>query len=291
MSGADVLVVGGDGRIGGALGRFLRDHGLSVHASTRRASLRGPERPLIDLLDDDWSALGGARYRAAVIAAGPASIAACAADPEGTWRINVEQVSRLAARLGAAGTRVVLVSTSQVFDGRRAHPKASDAVSPTDAYGRQKAEAERRVLSVPGAAVLRVSKVLTPDLPVLQTWLHDLLIGRTIHPFSDRMLAPVTLAQTCEVLHRMIRREAVGIRQFSAGRDISYADLGWALAAHLGVDPTLVHPVPQPAGPDGGEEIRLTAFDVTDLRDGLGVEAPDPLEVVARVLDELVAVA
>ena len=237
----------------------------------------------------DWPALVRASYASAVIAGGVTGIAACNADPEGTWRINVDGVARLAESLAGKGTQVILLSTSHVFDGRRRFPGPSDPVSPTDAYGRQKVEAERRILALPGGAVLRLAKVLTPDLPVLESWRRDLLAGRAVSPFSDRCLAPVSMAQVCEALDRMRRRRVTGIWQLSAGRDISYAELATILADRLGADRSLVRPGPQPDSmAEGTAGPRFTAFDVSRLSQELGLPVPDPLKVAEEAVEALV---
>lgn len=286
MTAIDVLVVGGDGAIGAALSRALRAGGASVHAATRRPGLVAPGRPLVDLVAAAWPSLKRTAYASAILAGGATGIAACNADPDGTWRINVDGADRLARMLAGRGTHVILLSTSHVFDGRLRLPLASDPVSPTDAYGRQRVEAERRILALPGGAALRLAKVLTPSLPVLEAWRQDLLSGRTIAPFSDRYLAPVSMAQVCDVLDLMRRRRVTGIWQLSARRDISYADLAVVLADRLQADRALVRPVPQPVSM--GDGARFTAFDLSRLTDELGVPAPDPLEVAAEVIDELV---
>lgn len=289
MTAIDVLVVGGDGAIGAALSRSLSADGASVHASTRRLDLIGSERPHVDLGEGVWSALHATTYATAVIAAGATGIATCNADPEGTWRVNVDGVERLARVLAERGTQVVLLSTSHVFDGRRRLPGPSDPVSPTDAYGRQRVEAERRILALPGGAVLRLAKVLTPSLPVLQAWRRDLLAGQPISPFSDRYLAPISMAQVCDALDRIRRRRASGIWQLSASRDISYAELAMVLADRLGAARTLVRPMPQPESlTEGAAGPRFTAFDVSRLRDELGLPIPDPLKVAEEVVAALV---
>ena len=289
MTAIDVLVVGGDGAIGAALSRTLLASGASVHAATRRPGLAGPERPLVDLGDAAWPSLKRVTYASAVLAGGATGIAACNADPDGTWRINVDGADRLARMLTGRGTQVILLSTSHVFDGRLRLPLPSDPVSPTDAYGRQRVEAERRILGLAGGAVLRLAKVLTPSLPVLDTWRRELLAGRPIAPFSDRYLAPVSMAQVCEVLDRMRRRRATGIWQLSASRDISYAELALVLVDRLRADRSLVRPALQPESMgEGTAGPRFTAFDLSRLTDELGLPAPDPLEVAAGVVEELV---
>src|SRR5205085_2769512 len=70
----------------------------------------------------------------------------------------------LAEACAARGLPLLTFSSDLVFDGRRRSPyRESDPVGPLSAYGRSKAEAERRVLSAhPGALVIRSSAFFGP---------------------------------------------------------------------------------------------------------------------------------
>ncbi|PKL08144.1 MAG: dTDP-4-dehydrorhamnose reductase [Spirochaetae bacterium HGW-Spirochaetae-7] len=74
-------------------------------------------------------------------------------------RLNAEGPGNI-ARLGAhIGARVIHVSTDYVFSGNGTKPcLESDPVSPTGAYGRTKAEGERRVFSAaPDSIIIRTA--------------------------------------------------------------------------------------------------------------------------------------
>ena len=121
-------------------------------------------------------------------------------------------------------------------------------------YGRQKAEAEAALLApyaplasgAPGASggdvlVVRLTKVITPG-DLFDQWRKDLLAGKTIRPFSDMPVAPVSLEAAAAVLAELAATGASGIRHVSAPRDISYAEAARRLAERLGVSPDLVRP-------------------------------------------------
>ena len=132
--------------------------------------------------------------------------------------------------------------------------ETDEPTCPMTEYGRQKAEAEAALLApyaplasgAPGASggdvlVVRLTKVVTPG-DLFDQWRKDLLAGKTIRPFSDMPVAPVSLEAAATVLAELAATGASGIRHVSAPRDISYAEAARRLAERLGVSPDLVRP-------------------------------------------------
>jgi len=133
-----VAVTGAGGRLGRAV--------LAALAEAPFTGISGPiawRRPAYDL--DDPSAVAGliARDRPEVIvhAAAWTDVDGCARDPELAQRRNAEAVEALAGAAVAAGVDLILVSTNEVFDGRRTDGlgyRPSDAPNPINAYGASK---------------------------------------------------------------------------------------------------------------------------------------------------------
>jgi len=87
-------------------------------------------------------------------------IGACAADPEGSYRANVELPLWLVKR----GVKCVLYSTDQVYSGRGDEgPFSEDETEPANLYAREKLEMEARSLE------------RNPDTVLLRaTWMYDM---------------------------------------------------------------------------------------------------------------------
>src|SRR5215470_12346890 len=136
------LLIGGDSEIGKATSRFLQAQGMPVRATTRRHDRISADRPFLDLADalDDWTPPPGTR--STCVLAAVARLAACAADPIGSARINVTQTLTLIERLLASDVHVLFLSTNQVFDGDTSHVVPEAPVAPVSEYGRQKAQVE-----------------------------------------------------------------------------------------------------------------------------------------------------
>jgi dTDP-4-dehydrorhamnose reductase len=258
------LVVGVASQIGGALARTLRAGDVHVHGTSRHSDAAG-DTAVLDLSRP----LGAWQIPAvdcAFLCAALTSTAACESNPTLSRRINVEAPVAIAERLNAVGTRVVFLSTSMVFDGTRPLRLAHERTCPTSVYGAHKAEAEWRMRRLGDrVSVLRLTKVLTSEHPLLRDWRSAMHQGREIHPFSDVVLAPVGIEQVLEALVLLANEREGNIFQLSGERDVSYAQLATA----LGCDPRLIQPISgaerYPSPPPAH-----TTLDVAGLR-GLGM--------------------
>ncbi|HET7699860.1 MAG TPA: NAD(P)-dependent oxidoreductase [Candidatus Limnocylindria bacterium] len=130
-----IAVTGAGGRLGSALVRELSTAG----------EVRGWSRPDYDL--DDPRAAGRiveSRPDVVVHAAAWTDVDGCAREPTLAFRRNAEAVDELARATSAAGIRLVVVSTNEVFDGdelRRAY-RPGNPVGPKNPYGASKLRGE-----------------------------------------------------------------------------------------------------------------------------------------------------
>jgi dTDP-4-dehydrorhamnose reductase len=177
----------------------------------------------------------------------------------------------------AGGSFVVFPSTNLVFDGTRPFRQAEEEVGPITEYGRQKAEAERRLLAHgAGTSVVRFTKILGPHLGLFREWIKALKAGEVIHPFSDMVMAPVPLSFAIQVLGRLAAIRLPGIVQVSGDRDVTYEEAARYLARRLGASEHLIQPRrSMEAGLDPESLPSYTTLDMTRLRRDLGMEPPD----------------
>ena len=83
-------------------------------------------------------------------------------DPDFANQVNADGIENLARAAQTCKARIIHVSTDFVFDGESVHPYTPDSrVNPINAYGRSKAEGERRLAAVDleNAAIVRTSWV------------------------------------------------------------------------------------------------------------------------------------
>lgn len=238
-----ILIVGGDGQLGRSLTRSLKARGEAVLSTTRRPDQAGGDRPLFDLaaIPEDWPP----QVETVILCAARTSQQDCSDHPEATRIANVEAVRRIGTKLAKAGVFTLFLSTSLVFDGARPDMPDESPYRPTGSYGAQKAEAEQilRALFNPGdLAIVRLTKVLQADMPLLQGWRRSLSEGQPIHPFDDVLISPISLAFATEALSRIAEARIGGLFQISAADEITYADLARGLAERWQADQALVMP-------------------------------------------------
>ncbi len=238
------LVVGADGQVGSVAAEDLAGRGYAVTGTTRRAAAIAGDCLFLDLAlpPQEWLELP--ETDAAVICTAMTRINECEDDPDGTAVVNLHAPVALAEELTRQGTMVLFLSTTGVFDFARPYRHHDDPPCPVSAYGRQKAEAEARILDLDGkTAVLRLTKIMGPDMPLLRTWCADLVAGREITVYEDAFIAPITTAFTARMIHEIVSGREEGVFHASGDEDIPYTALAEQLVHIMGADGSLVKTV------------------------------------------------
>ena len=197
-----------------------------------------PSPSLRDFSEDDIRRLADAVQPDVIIhTAAVSDIGACTADPEGSFRANVE----LPLALVKTGVKCVLYSTDQVYSGfAEGGPFREDEVSPANLYAEEKLEMESRALEI------------NPDTVLLRaTWMYDM--PRYGTPNRGNFLVNMLRANGGEIALSSTemrgityvrevaahRAEAVslpgGIYNYGSDADRSMADLGHLLAEEAGL--------------------------------------------------------
>ena len=227
------LVVGGDSLVGSALQGHCRKLGMAVDVSSRRPDAgQAPNSFLLDLGDPDFAPLARASYRYALVCAAVTSMQACQDEPELTRRINVANTLELMRRLAGRGTRMVFLSSSQVFDGETAAPAEDTPTCPKNEYGAQKLAVELAIArdDLP-AAILRPTKVLA-DRPVgvFKGWFEALARGQPVQAATNMALSPVMVGDVADAAARLAVGDHRGIWHLGASDDIGYFDAARLMA-------------------------------------------------------------
>jgi dTDP-4-dehydrorhamnose reductase len=275
--GGEWLVIGADGLIGRALVGHLEYAGKSLLETTRRHDTISEKRLILDLEEDilDWRP--PSQVSVAYLCAAVSSLESCRKNPAQSERVNVHNTVTLANTLVASGTFVIFPSTNLVYDGSIPFRKAEDPVCPVTEYGRQKAEAERQLLALGDSiSVVRFTKVLGPNIALFKGWIRALQNEQTIRPFSDMVMAPVSLPFAVHILHCIAEERLPGIVQVSGRKDVTYEQVARHIAQRIGVSPDLVQPM---ESRDAGLQLEAgpsyTTLDTTRLCMQFGIEPPD----------------
>ncbi len=240
------LVVGINGTIGSALFKRLQQSGHPVWGTTQRREAVKPGSVFyLNLLDDPLSwQLPEVKFDVVYLCAGICRMAFCEDDPAGTSKVNIDGMSRLARHLSQTGAFIVYLSTNQVFSGQVSYVPEEAAYQPLNEYGRQKAVVEKFIKAeCKPSAIVRLTKVVEPNMSLIQNWIDRLQQNQPIEVFHDMMLAPVSLRQVVDILIQLGVKKKPGCYAISGDKDVSYQEVATYLAHHLTVSPDLVKPV------------------------------------------------
>lgn len=232
------LIIGATGLVAPALSRKLTDLGWQTLHTART----GPRHINFDLAAPDLAALPK-HVDAVFLVAAETSLRRCEEDPKASARINVLAPAEIARHYASAGTHVLTLSTSLVFDGESAFPDRLSKRNPPCIYGRQKADLEDILLGLPTpVTILRTTKIVESLSGLTSGWSRDLRQATPIHPFSDLLCAPVSLARIVDILAFCADRGVSGTYQHSGDLDIDYASIARALCRRIGAAETLMAP-------------------------------------------------
>ena len=160
-------------------------------------------------------------------------IGACQADPEASYRANVQLPLWLAK---AAGNRkLICFSSDQVYSGsREAGPYSEEMTAPGNVYACHKLEMEQRVLEIlPEAVMLRAEWMYDLRAPKPNYLLNVLRAEGTV-AFSSRQYRGVTyLGEVAENMDRVLALPG-GAYNFGSETTLSMQELTKRLAALLG---------------------------------------------------------
>jgi dTDP-4-dehydrorhamnose reductase len=283
--GGAILITGANGVIGEHLANLFERAGRRV---IRTARTEDHQTVQLNLADDLSTWRPPQQISLAYLCAGATSLDYCRRNSAESFNVNVKKTVQLAEILIRQGAKIVFPSSNLVFDGSVPFQKADAAPNPKVEYGRQKAEAEKRLRDL-GAAVtiVRLTKVLRPGKSLLTQWREALLEGRTIHPFSDMVMSPLTLDFATEVLRIAGLAHTGEIIQASGSQDITYERAAIEVAREIGASSELIQPVR--AGESGINFEHLpkhTTLSCSKYLDSVDLSIPDPLSAVRWAISD-----
>jgi len=173
-------------------------------------------------------------------AAAMSKVEACEVQPDLAHRINVESVADALSVAKEIGTKLVFISSDQVFDGREEGYSEEAAVSPVHEYGRTKVLAEKLVTAA-GGTVVRIPLLLGPQISPnrrgADTWLVE--AARRQEPlvlFADEFRAVSAARLLASALFSLVEKPIPGIFHLAGSHALSRWDLGVAACAAAQVD-------------------------------------------------------
>ncbi|MEU6825952.1 sugar nucleotide-binding protein [Streptomyces atriruber] len=253
------LVVG-SGFVGTGIARRLARAGDAVTLVSRGRPARAPEEygarwSALDATDAEACGRLLARLRPEriVLVHGPSDVTWCEEHPEEADAAHAAVAANFAAADSAS--RIVMISTDNVFDGRTWHNTEHTPTAPANAYGRAKRHAERLLLArAPRAVCLRVSLVYGHEPVDAGKWLnffaacaHRLAAGAHVEAPDDHWTTPVHVDDVAEVVTALLTGTGAlpPVLHLGGPDRVTRAEWAGVIAEALGAPADLVLPVPK----------------------------------------------
>jgi dTDP-4-dehydrorhamnose reductase len=287
-----ILVTGREGQVAASLAERAR--------SRSAIDLSFAARPEVDL------AVPGA-FAAAIEAARPDLVINAAAftavdraeqEEALAFRINAEAAGEGAEMAGKLGIAFIQLSTDYVFDGTPGRPwREDDPVAPLSAYGRTKAEGERRVLAALGnPCCVRTSWIVSPfGHNFVRTMLRLAAERDEIAVVADQRGRPTSALDLADALLDLAdpaaAGEAGGIWHIANGGDASWAELAeeiMRVSRAAGGPNAVIRPIASADYPTPAQRPANSVLDCTKARDRAGISLPDWRDAVGPIVRRLV---
>jgi dTDP-4-dehydrorhamnose reductase len=243
------LLLGCNGLLGQSLLRTRPPDAWEIHGAglkpeaARPASLAGYVRADIGNRDELEAAIRAVDPDWILNAAAITDVDLCEREPALAGRVNRDTVGWMAA----FGRPMVHLSTDYVFDGQ-AGPYAEDAPTrPLSVYGSTKLESEALALGgSPRSLVVRTMTLWGQGQGMKTSFVdfvrNSLKAGKTIRIVTDQYGNPTLAEDLALAIWKLIAGGRAGIYHAAGSERNSRFEWARAIAAHYGLDPSLVVP-------------------------------------------------
>jgi dTDP-4-dehydrorhamnose reductase len=231
-----ILVLGGSGMLGRAVGRVCKSRSLNFVSLDRAACDITQSNQVVEALE---------RHRPAVVINCAAYTKVDAAEQEADLAdtVNGRAVGELARLAGERRAKLVHFSTDFVFDGTSSRPyRPDDAVAPLGAYGRSKLLGERLIFVAdpPGCLIVRTSWLFGhPGACFPAAMVRVARAGKPLRVVNDQIGRPTLTDDLAARALDLVERGAMGIYHLANAGETNWFDFAAATLKAFGLSADL----------------------------------------------------
>lgn len=154
--------------------------------------------------------------------------------------VNVQGILDIAKFFLNKGAFVIFLSSNAVFNKNQNYALEADFPDPITIYGKQKHAVENQLIKMTAKdcigklAIVRMTKILTHELPLFKKWGDAIGTIGGIQAFEDLKIAPISLEFAVDCLKKISKLDGGGIFHLSGDAEISYLEIGKRFCEILG---------------------------------------------------------
>jgi dTDP-4-dehydrorhamnose reductase len=179
-----------------------------------------------------------------VLSAAYTDVDGCEINPTLATAVNTHGAVNVAKAAANSRAKLLFVSTDYVFDGTKNIPyEVDDPRHPINAYGKSKADAEEKILSlVPEACIVRTSWLFGPGGKCFPDTILNLAANRTqIEVVNDQRGCPTYTFDLADIIINLCRADGKGIVHGTNRGVCSWFDFASEIVRQAGLK-TMIRP-------------------------------------------------
>ena len=279
-----ILITGANGMLGSSLCRLFNEHHV-VHAQHR-------DKKCFASCSSDYSldltysrkveeSFVGIKPELVIHCAGLASIDKCEKDPNMARLANVNATENI-ARTFSNGTKLVYISTDQVYGDSIDHSENNERLCPVNQYGKSKLEGERKVWeNCSNYMIIRTNIFgwnVKPGKISSGEWIYQSLKdGKKINLFTDYTFSPIYDELLGDIIMQLAEKDFSGVINVGSSDSCSKYEFGMAMAEEFGLDKCFIFKGSLEGSKFSAKRCKDLSLNVSKLF-SLGFIPPDYLE-------------
>lgn len=240
---ANILIIGGDSKIGTVLYKRLINKNSIVWKTTQKKSIKQNEFYFNledEILDTTFPKI---KFDFVFMCASITSLDYCKKFPELSYKVNVVDTLKVLKYFTKKESFIIFFSTNLVFDGLKPNRDIAEPLNPCTEYGKQKTLVENELSKFNNTAIFRLTKIIDYNFKLFDNWIEDLTNLNSISPFYDMKMSPVWIDDLIEFLLKYLEKPEKGVFHVSALDEITYYEAAKYIVRKLSLDLNNVVPI------------------------------------------------
>jgi dTDP-4-dehydrorhamnose reductase len=273
----NVTIFGASGLLGKALVEEWNEDAI-VALTSRDADLRSAEavQRAVKRTRPDWI----------VLSAAYTDVDGCENNRDLAMAVNRDGALNVAAAARAVGARLLFLSSDYVFDGKNKRPyETGEPRNPQSVYGASKAEAEVRLLELPGCCIARTSWLFGIGGKCFPDTILKLAASRpALDVVNDQRGSPTYVVDLARAIIQLCRKNAEGIVHVTNAGDCTWFEFAQQIVMRAGLS-TVVRPVSSEQMARPAPRPAYSVLSAASLHN-LGIEIPTWQNALDRYLKQ-----
>lgn len=233
-----ILLIGGKSTLSTTLKSYLEKKKIKYQESNRY-----PDSEIfIDLNDINTFDNIPKNIDKSIIFAGITNIDICEKQKQFAHKINYLSTVKLVNKLNKQGTKCLIISSSSVFGNKSTRNGEYDKKEPDSYYGKLKSKLEDEVKNNQLNCIIRLTKVILPEMKLIKNWIFNLRINKSITAYNNLLISPISYLSFNKMIYEWIRIGYSGVYHLTSDNQLSYYDLILDISKKLGLNQSLIIP-------------------------------------------------